>query len=146
MTNDDVLTIPEEVIQKITAFTVQRGQNASNTWKEFFPLLVTTYRDGYIVSGLQDITVSIQRVFYPRWWLDQTGYWNSKFDRKGILFDSNPADVNTDVGSVNGDTFVFTMILAAIVASTGGYFLAKKHYSRDGYMYVSSQAPMELNL
>ncbi len=138
----DTGLIMDNVIDLLTAFTVERGNNASETWRNFFPELVTTFRDGFIVGGQDEPTVAITRAFYPKWWLDRVGYWDTKNDPKGILFGSDP--IVTE--GVSDSTFAFTMILAGGLAMYGGFFVGKRKYSRDGYFYVSSEAPSDLHL
>lgn len=50
--------VEETVRAMLTEFTVKSGDTASAAWRDIFPVLLTTYRDGFIVKGLDTITVS----------------------------------------------------------------------------------------
>jgi ElaB/YqjD/DUF883 family membrane-anchored ribosome-binding protein len=77
------------VIKEITDATVSFGQEVSNTYKDLLGVLITTYRDGYIMTDLDKPTMKIGHMFYPRWWLDAVGYFNVRPNTGGILFHSN---------------------------------------------------------
>lgn len=57
------------MVKDMTAFTVAQGHYVARKWREFLPLLFTMYRDGDIVTHLNESKVTIKKMFYPEWWL-----------------------------------------------------------------------------
>lgn len=66
-------SIPEDMVDRITTFTIQKGAEVNSMWKDLLPELITRYRDGYVIDGLIEAEVSIKKMFYPRWWLESVG-------------------------------------------------------------------------
>ena len=103
----------ENVANTLTQLTVSSGDMVSTAWKDYFPELLTTYRDGYVIGGQHNATVEIHRMFYPKWWLDQVGFFNIPGNKNGILFQPNPALDLTTSGALGTQfvTFIFTALV-----------------------------------
>jgi hypothetical protein len=114
------------IIDKLTKFTVEKGDYVSKEWKELFPVLLTTYRDGYIIGGQQNTTVTIKKLFYPKWWLETVGFFNYPGNKNGILFapNSNSGFINTSANSVAGN--LITVIFSGLIFFVLGFLYAKK--------------------
>jgi hypothetical protein len=58
------------------------------------PLLITKYHDGYIAQDLDTPNLKMKKLFYPKWWLDLTGFWKNPpvTGPDVILFQPAPAD------------------------------------------------------
>lgn len=130
------------VINKLTSFTLYQGDYVSLQWKDFFTFLVTTYRDGYVVTDLEQPSVSMQRMFYPKWFLDAVGYFNihGNDSPNAILFQNNP---NNDYFTV----FIFaTVLIPSLLVGAIGYYLGKKSCSRNGYVELSEDLSMNASI
>jgi hypothetical protein len=88
--NEEEKVTIEKIKNKLTDFTVEKGEYVSTSWKNLFPVLLTTYRDGYEILDTTSTTIKFQRFFYPKWWLEKVGYFDIKGNKEGILFASNP--------------------------------------------------------
>ena len=49
----------KEVRSLLTDFTVANGDETSKAWRDLFPTLLTTYRDGFIVKDLDKKEVNL---------------------------------------------------------------------------------------
>jgi hypothetical protein len=47
------------MVTLLTEFTVEAGDYTSNQWKELFPNLLATYRDGYVITKRDQPQVTI---------------------------------------------------------------------------------------
>lgn len=81
----------DKAISLVTSLTIESGDRVAMAWRDYFPTLVTTYRDGYIIGGQKNSTVTIKRMFYPRWWLQAVGFFDVGGNKDGILFAPAPA-------------------------------------------------------
>ena len=121
----------------LTDFTVAHGDETMLAWRKMIPQIWTTYRDGYVFSGLDQSTVSVQRMFYPEWWLQQVGYFNPmnlNHDKDAILFSSNPSE-GSGVGS---STSILPVMGALVVGLLLGMYVARREGARDGYSTIPS--------
>jgi dipeptidase len=74
------------VVDMITQFTVDQGQLVSTSWLDLFPLVFSQYRDGYILDTTTP-TIGITKMFYPKWWLEQVGYFaNKPNNQDGVIY------------------------------------------------------------
>jgi dipeptidase len=97
----DVEKNRQAIVSKITDFTVQKGDYVSKEWENLFPVLLASYRDGYKVSGFHNATIEIKRLFYPRWWLETTGFFDHPGNKEGILFAPNTNRIFSSDSSFN---------------------------------------------
>ena len=80
---------PKTVTSLLTQLTIQEGSYVSDHWRDIFPVILTTYRDGFVMK-VTEPTIAFERMFYPRWWLEAVGYFNIPGNKGGILFEPNP--------------------------------------------------------
>jgi dipeptidase len=70
---------PEDIDNKITKlltdFTIESGNTVNEEYKTLFPLLLAKYRDGYEID-VDKVSVGITPKFYPKWWLNEVGYFD----------------------------------------------------------------------
>jgi predicted metalloprotease len=45
------------IVKLLTKFTVKVGDETNQVWKELFPKVLTTYRDGFIIKGLDEAEI-----------------------------------------------------------------------------------------
>jgi dipeptidase len=138
-----MLANQEAVIDKLTAFTMEKGEYISTEWKNLFPVMLTTYRDGYIVGGQDQPTVEIKRLFYPRWWLQTVGFFDHPGNKEGILFAPNKNVI--DFSSMNSSQKVMNNLMTVIISGTiffilGFLFAKKKKSSSYSFPSVSSSS------
>jgi dipeptidase len=114
-----------EIINQLTDFTVEKGTYVSEEWRNLFPFLLTTYRDGYIVGGLDQPTIQIKRFFYPRWWLESTGFFEHPGNKDGILFSPNNGGV---IDSAKGDVVsnLMTVMITGLIFFLLGFVYSKR--------------------
>jgi hypothetical protein len=81
------------IIRIITSFSIKQGLFASYSYQNLFPVLLATYRDGYIVNTTE-ATIRLESMFYPKWWLDDVGYFRliPNQDQQAIIYEPNPLD------------------------------------------------------
>lgn len=121
-----------QVVQEVTQLTQSLGDYVSATWRDLLPELITTYRDGYIISGQDEVYVSIKKMFYPKWWLERVGYFahrgNSEADHDDpnnwIYFSKGP----NSQGSLPA-AWISLSLLTVLLAGGLGYFLGQHHAS-----------------
>lgn len=111
----------DKVVGELTRFTVDSGEAITAKWRDLFPHMLTTYRDGYVIGGQQNLTVEINRMFYPRWWLETTGFFTHPPNREGILFAPNTAILPAQQSNTNG----LAMLLVAVVCFVLGVMLGR---------------------
>jgi dipeptidase len=82
-----------KVTEMLTEFTVTRGQQTTDTYRELFPKLMTQFHDGVQFSNLDKPDYKLTKMFYPKWWLSDTGFFNNKpNDIPGeIMYETNPS-------------------------------------------------------
>ena len=148
-----VCTIEKTRVRKattalLTKFTVSHGDLTLQTWRDLLPQLWTTYRDGYVFSGFDQSTVSVQRMFYPEWWLSAVGYFNPmnlNHDNGAILFASNPAvnageltDTGSDSSGAEAGSGSSLLVLALLGGLAAGRVQGRKEGRREGYASIAS--------
>ena len=110
--------IPKEtvkiIVDLLTFFSMKNGDFVSNAWKDLLPMLITTYRDGMIISNTNMPIFKLQKMFYPRWWLESVGYFNQKGNPKGILFQPNPLSTNYSENNIFY-VILFSMFFSGIL-------------------------------
>ena len=128
-----------EVRELLSDFTSSRGQLINRKWKDLFLFLVPSFRDGYHVTGLEQESVTPTSMFYPKWWLEATGYFTDTFrnDMPGhFVFGANPL-------TGQSSTFSIQLLLGALLIFTAGWASAK--YSRAGVLGSNREQYTELS-
>lgn len=111
-------------LELLTAFSCTEGDAVSAEWRDLLPRVMTTYRDGMVIGDTHKAVFTIQKMFYPRWWLEAVGYFNNEGNPNGILFSSNPAHS----GRWSFDD-VCLLLLVALLCILGGFVLGKRSVS-----------------
>ena len=127
------------IVDLLTFFSIKNGDFVSNSWKDLLPMLITTYRDGMIISNTNMPIFKLQKMFYPRWWLESVGYFNQKGNPKGILFQPNPLSTNYSENNIFY-VILFSMFFSGIFFYFLGYYLGKKEfifYERKKYFQIN---------
>lgn len=103
------------VVGLITTLTVSQGDSTVLAWSQLLPKLITKYHDGYRAENLDKASISMKKLFYNKFWLDVTGYWNNKPNSGGdtIMFMPTPSSQS------DSTTMIVALILAIITFFIG---------------------------
>jgi hypothetical protein len=113
--------VKAQVIEKITAFTNTKGDYILSEWQDLLPRLITRYHDGMIATHLDAPTIVMRKLFYPKWWLNATGYFehSGTFGENTILFAPAPEGSSSMFSSVVltavGSSFVTLLAVMYVV-------------------------------
>lgn len=90
--NCDEKDVNGQVTAMLTEFTLTKGQQTTDTYRELFPQLIAMFHDGYSALQLDQRDIKMTKMFYPKWWLEATGYFkNAPNEINGaIMFESDP--------------------------------------------------------
>mmetsp|Transcript_9536 Transcript_9536/g.14242 ORF Transcript_9536/g.14242 Transcript_9536/m.14242 type:complete len:237 (+) Transcript_9536:1230-1940(+) len=120
--------LKQQVSQLLTDFNEASGQHISVAYRQLLPVLVTTYRDGYVLSQLDQPAVHITKMFYPQWWLQQVGYFSvSGIDHSPdsiLLSPQNPSNPNPSPSGVSLSTYLLSLLLTAVASACVALSLA----------------------
>ncbi|OQS00657.1 peptidase [Achlya hypogyna] len=111
----------------LTAQSEAMATTTHDAFLELFATLVTTFHDGFFMHNLTDATLSAQSLFYPQWWLEDVGY-----------FDSLANDMPTFITSNEGAStmlFMGTFLLGSFLCLAVGFGLGM--YRQRGYTRIN---------
>ncbi|KAL7686745.1 putative peptidase C69, dipeptidase A [Plasmopara halstedii] len=132
----------------------QRAHNASSN---LFEYLVTAFHDGYQVSNFYAKRLTVQSIFYPKWWLQQVGFFNDSNQTNESeptstkVVTSAPAEADrgkaatatTEITNEPQKCSVsyFTTTIFVILSGLAGLFLGRKFHGplttkKQGYRVV----------
>lgn len=104
-------------------------------WQLLLGELFTKFHDGYIAENIGLPDIHMRKLFYPKYWLDATGYWTNKpFTGPDIItFASNTADMITlsESNSRVVGTAIFFSILTCLLTLSVVFVCNKKQYSHS---------------
>uniref|UniRef100_A0A7S3H5K0 Dipeptidase n=1 Tax=Spumella elongata TaxID=89044 RepID=A0A7S3H5K0_9STRA len=89
------------VITQLTTFVHASGDYLLKEWQGLLPRLISTYHDGMIATRTGMPEIMMRRLFYPKWWLQATGYFETlkgQFGPGVILFAPNPTAGSANTG------------------------------------------------
>ena len=133
-----VLTDSSQITALLTAVTNEQAALVVSGWRDLLPQLITKYHDGYRALDLDQPDIYMQTMFYPKFWLDATGYWLNKpnLGPGVLLFDANPAGAGS--GSVLATVLVTAVLSSLCTLLVGAYWLRRaKTQQRLTHDYVS---------
>ena len=111
----------DETIKKIlTDFTIESGNAVNEEYINVFPKLVARFRDGYDVDTSKHV-VEIKALFYPQWWLESVGYFNSLPNKDGILFSPSPVSATSSI------LITLSLLIIIFISYIFGYKRFKKY-------------------
>jgi hypothetical protein len=117
----------------LTVFTNEQAYKIVSAWRELLPQLITKYHDGYHAQNLDGSAIEMKKFFYPKFWLESTGYFDNKINAAPgvILFSPNPVESalssssSSSVLSFSYSTFILATG-TVLLALYGGYVLGKR--------------------
>jgi hypothetical protein len=121
------------VVELLTTFCTTEGDAVSAAWRDLLPRVITTYRDGMIIGDTDKAVFTIQKMFYPRWWLEAVGYFNNKGNTNGILFAVNPTRYSYT------SSLPFQLMLIGSLCGVLGFLIGRRstQISRKEYLRVN---------
>jgi dipeptidase len=126
------------VTAAVTAFTNEQAIKITAAWKDLLPQLITKFHDGYSAEGLDQPNIQMKKLFYPKWWLEATGYFNNKINAAPgvILFSPSPDAIQSGTVPV----VVLTAFISGALALMLGFAIGKRHnipiYSPVSRQYI----------
>jgi hypothetical protein len=98
------------------------------------------YHDGYSAQDLDKESIKMVKMFYPKYWLDATGFWNSQMNTGDnvLLFNSWSGGSSRGKGNIEiswGVAMLF-LILTVSVSVYGGMYMAKRNMGPATRQYV----------
>ena len=120
------------VVAILTAVTNEVAANILLSWRDLLPKLITKYHDGYRAEDLDKGSIQMVKLFYPKYWLDATGYFNSKINTGPDVIMFQPS-INTNDNSL----LIVTAIISSIISLFGGFYIAKKFYYNNNKFYTA---------
>lgn len=120
------------VIAILTAVTNEVAANILLSWRDLLPKLITKYHDGYRADDLDTGSIRMVKLFYPKYWLDVTGYFNNKINTGPDVIMFQPS-INTNDNSL----LILTAIISSIISLFGGFYIAKKFYYNNNKFYTA---------
>ena len=115
-------------------------------WRDMLPKLITKYHDGYRAEGLTTPAIEMQKLFYPKWWLEATGYFDSKITTGPgvILFNPSPNKSSATLGGGGGgggeyslQTLMLTSCVSSLLTVLLGVVFLKIKGNRHHYLPIS---------
>lgn len=111
----------------------KRGHIAS---KDLFEYLVTALHDGYQVSNFYAEALTVQSIFYPKWWLQEVGFFDGADENANSTTPVTPAPtgvVATAKAKIvavaqTGAVSYFTMIVLIILSGLAGLYFGRKFH------------------
>ena len=118
MSNRNIGT-SKAAIDMITQFTETQGNMIVRAWRDLLPQLITKFHDGYHAVDLDQPRIKMTKLFYPKWWLDLTGYFLNKPNTgpDTIMFASQP---------ISGSFLFFSVLLTGCVSLLVGMHVGAK--------------------
>ncbi len=109
-------TQQENVVNILTDVVHTQATEIVSSWRELLFNLIQKYHDGYVAENLDQPAIKMRKLFYPKSWLDATGYWNGKPNSgEGvIMFASNEEVISLE--DSNGRVFSACVLTTVIVA------------------------------
>lgn len=140
-----------EVVNLLTKVTDEQAWNIVHRWNELLFELITKYHDGYEAKDLTAPHITMSKLFYPKSWLDATGYWVNKPNTGDdvILFAPKNQEQQEYIKYSKAQQMIFLSSMASAVFAVVGtlvlvYYtsLQKKSEGLLGRFFGSSNATM----
>ena len=61
----------------LTEWCESQAEMVRSSWWEFLDYMMGKYRDGMRMTDVKVEMIKPTKLFYPRWWLELTGFWGS---------------------------------------------------------------------
>lgn len=128
-----------KVVKALTAFTNEKGEFIQTEWRNLLPQIITKFHDGMIATALDQPSIVMKRLFYPKWWLEATGYFlhHGNFGPGVILFSPSPVSADTSAISYSA-SLVLTAVGSSLVTVLGVMYVLNRQNKRREYTPIPS--------
>lgn len=126
----------KELTNQLTQFTLEKGQQVSNEWRDLFPYILTHYRDGYVLDT-DSPTIGIAKMFYPRWWLEAVGYFKigPNLSPNAIMFASKDQVLSAGSFQVSLFFYIFSLVVVSLLSAVIMRYSIRKNEEK-GYQRI----------
>ena len=131
--------IDNDIIKLLTDFTVESGNTVNDEYKNLFPILLAKYRDGYEID-VDKVAVGITPKFYPKFWLETVGYFDSRQNKNGILFAPSPQSTR-QLGSL-----LYSVLLIVVLLISFVFTYKRWNKRKDKYQAIVDNTNAEMGL
>ncbi len=141
-TNDDVdrVSCERDIRTALTSMVYNHTSLVMTTWSALFEQVITKYHDGYVAEDLNEPTIHMRKLFYPKYWLDATGYWNSKSNSgPGVILFSSGEDVIITASQSNRRVFAAVIVTTSLVGILT-VFVTKRYQQKLSLSYTSANS------
>ncbi|CAM9381692.1 unnamed protein product [Ascophyllum nodosum] len=154
--------IPKNKLEAVTGMLTEHSNAAASTavssYHALFDTLVARFHDGYYMKDPSAETVEMNKLFYPKWWLEAVGYFSTRqvsVDRAASsLTASKAVDANSsdaiEASTYNGmggtlprslpvgrwESTVYMMV-GALFFVVSGVVIGRWSATRSGYVNLS---------
>ncbi|EGZ04502.1 hypothetical protein PHYSODRAFT_536256 [Phytophthora sojae] len=129
------------LVDFLTKESEKYAQRAHTASADLFDYLVTAFHDGYQVSNFYAKMLTVQSIFYPKWWLQQVGFFDGAeesgdADSASAASETTaPASSSSEVAKAEvvemvrkGSVSYFTTTVLVILSGLAGLFLGRKFH------------------
>ncbi|KAH7492521.1 hypothetical protein KRP22_001926 [Phytophthora ramorum] len=131
------------MVEFLTAQSETFAQRAHSASADLFDYLVTAFHDGYQVSNFYAKMLTVQSIFYPKWWLQEVGFFDGAEESGDAATASSaattpPASSSSGVVATakaeivevahKGSVSYFTTTVLVILSGLAGLFLGRKFH------------------
>jgi hypothetical protein len=114
---------PSQAAAALDDFSEEQAKAVVSAWADLLPQLITKFHDGYRAEDLAEPTISMHKFFYPKWFLDASGFWNNKpnVGPDVIMFQPTP-----NSGVITHHTAFVVAGLSAGIAAVLGFAIGRR--------------------
>jgi len=129
-----------EVVKALTEYTSVKSEYIQTEWRALLPHLITKFHDGMIATALDQPSIVMRKLFYPKWWLEATGYFLHKgnFGPGVILFEPTPETVTSSSALSYTATMVLVAVCSSLVTVLGVMYILHRQNKRHEYAPIPS--------
>ena len=129
-----------EVVKALTEYTSVKSEYIQNEWRALLPHLITKFHDGMIATALDQPSIVMRKLFYPKWWLEATGYFLHKgnFGPGVILFEPTPETATSSSALSYTATMVLVAVCSSLVTVLGVMYVLHRQNKRHEYAPIPS--------
>lgn len=130
-----------ELVKALTDFTNTKSELIQTEWRALLPHLITKFHDGMIATGLDQPSIVMRKLFYPKWWLEATGYFLHKgnFGPGVILFEPTPETITSSSSALSYTaSIVLVAVCSSLVTVLGVMYVLHRQNKRHEYAPIPS--------
>ncbi|GMF39497.1 unnamed protein product [Phytophthora fragariaefolia] len=115
------------LVDFLTKESEKFSQRAHSASADLFDYLVTAFHDGYQVSNFYAKMLTVQSIFYPKWWLEEVGFFDGA-EESGAADPVSAASAATAPASSNTGAVATAKAEIVEVAHKGAVFVTLHVY------------------